>query len=396
LPTSPNGTIVAEHVWKRFRADKTRPQMYDRLAKLGKRIKGNAPKRSYRWVLKDVNFEVEPGGTLALVGINGSGKSTMLKIICRATYQTTGRLEAFGRIGALLEVKSGIQPILSGRENIYLYGNVLGLTRKQITQKFDTIVEFAELSDAIDRQVKFYSSGMTVRLGFSIAAHLDPDILLVDEVLAVGDANFQQRCLARISEVVQEGTTLLFVSHDLAAVEAMCDNAVWLADAQMRASGPTRQVLAKYRSAIEANAAMAPSTHDVMRVLKVEGTSPDGGDAVSGGDLDARIMINSSIPGNGRFYIGVSEGPAMPIFVLWNDHTFPFGDFELRCRLKSLPVPRGQYYVWLAVHGPAQVRPLLKWKPVGAFQVQGPNVISPPKGVMALSPVWVDSDWSVS
>jgi ABC-type polysaccharide/polyol phosphate transport system ATPase subunit len=394
LPTLPEGTIVAEHVWKRFRADKSKPRLQDRMQKLGRKIKGE--KRSYRWVLKDVNFEVKPGGTLALVGINGSGKSTMLKIISKATFQTAGRVETVGRIGALLEVKSGIQPMLSGRENIYLYGNVLGLTRKQISQRFDTIVEFAELTDSIDRQVKFYSSGMQVRLGFAIAAHLDPAILLVDEVLAVGDANFQQRCLSRISEVVADGTTLLFVSHDLAAVEAMCDSAVWLAESQVRASGPTNQVLGKYRSAIEANAAMAPTPGDVLRVLKFEGTSPEGGDVTSGGDVDARITINSTIPGNARFYLGVSEGPAMPIFVIWNDHTFPFGDFELRCRLKSLPVPRGQYYLWLAVLGPGQKRPMLKWKPIGAFQVQGPNPIHPPKGVMALSPVYVESDWSVS
>jgi ABC-type polysaccharide/polyol phosphate transport system ATPase subunit len=394
LPTLPDGSIVAEHVWKRFRADKSRPKLHDRLLKLGRKMKGE--RRSYRWVLKDVNFKVEPGGTLALVGINGSGKSTMLKVISKVTFQTAGKCQTAGRIGALLEVRSGIQPILSGRENIYLYGNILGLTRKQITQRFDTIVEFAELTDSIDRQVKFYSSGMQVRLGFSIAAHLDPDILLVDEVLAVGDANFQQRCMARISDVVANGTTLLFVSHDLAAVEAMCDKAVWLADAQVRASGDTREVLSKYRSAIEANAAMAPSPDDTIRVVKMEGSAPDGGDVTTGGDVDARLVLHSEAAGMGRFYIGVSEGPAMPIFVIYRDQAYPGGEFDMRVRLKALPVPRGQYYLWLAVHGKNQLRPMLKWKPVGSFSVHGPNPVNPPKGVMALSPVLVEADWAMT
>jgi ABC-type polysaccharide/polyol phosphate transport system ATPase subunit len=389
----PNGAIVAEQVWKRFRADRTRPRMQDRMLRVGRYIKGQ--RRSYRWVLKDVNFEVEPGGTLALVGINGSGKSTMLKIISKVTWQTAGRCETAGRIGALLEVKSGIQPILSGRENIFVYGNILGLTRKQITERFDTIVEFAELTDSIDRQVKFYSSGMAIRLGFAIAAHLNPDILLVDEVLAVGDANFQQRCLQRISEVVADGTTLLFVSHDLAAVQAMCDRAVWLADAQVRGYGETREVLGQYRRSIEANAAQQAASTDVLRVLKIETSSPDGGDIRYGGDVDVRITMTSRRASSSRFFIGVSEGPAMPIFVIWRDLTFPQGEFQLDCVLKHIPVPRGQYYLWLGVGGEKTARPLLNWKPVGAFEVQGPNVVKPPKGVMMLSPVFVDSDWAI-
>jgi len=395
LPTLPEGTIIAEHVWKRFRADRTQPRLQDKVQRLGRRLKGE--RRSYRWVLKDINFKVDPGGTLALVGINGSGKSTMLKVISRVTYQTAGRCDTSGRIGALLEVKSGIQPMLSGRENIFLYGNVLGLTRKQVAQRFDTIVEFAELNDSIERQVKFYSSGMTVRLGFAIAAHLDPAILLVDEVLAVGDADFQRRCLQRISEVVSDGTTLLFVSHDLQAVEAMCDQAVWLADAEVRAAGPTREVLAGYRSAIEENAALASAGDDLIRVLKMEGSAPDGGDVTTGGDADIRLVLNSATADHARFYFGVSEGPAMPIFVLWKDLPYPQGDFELRCRFKQLPVPRGQYFVWLAVIGPLRKkRPYVRWKPVGSFSVQGPSVVTPPKGVMALSPVYVDSDWTIS
>ena len=156
-------------------------------------------------MLKDVTFDVPPGGTLGLIGINGSGKTTLLKIISQVTYQSAGRCVVQGRIGALLSVTSGIHPELTGRENIFLYGAVMGMTRQTIRNRFDEIVEFAGLTDAVDRQVKFYSLGMQMRLGFSIAAFTEPDVLLVDEVLSVGDANFQQKCLKRIGEIVRSG-----------------------------------------------------------------------------------------------------------------------------------------------------------------------------------------------
>ena len=184
MPTLPNGTIQVDQVWKKFRSDKTVPLFYDQVTRLTKRV-ADRSKPGYRWVLKDVNFEVAPGESLALIGVNGSGKTTLLKILSQVTFQSAGRCTVAGRIGALLSVTSGLHPDLNGRENIFLYGAVLGMGREDIRRKFDTIVEFAELSDAIDRQVKFYSMGMQMRLGFSIAAFLEPDVLLVDEVLAV-------------------------------------------------------------------------------------------------------------------------------------------------------------------------------------------------------------------
>jgi len=345
----------------------------------------------YRWVLKDVNLEVSPGETVGLIGINGSGKSTLLKIISGAMYQTAGYKEVYGRMGALLEVRGGIMPVLTGRENINMFGSVLGLSRRQINAKFDTIVDFAEVGDAIDRQVKFYSSGMQVRLGFSIAAHLDADILLVDEVLAVGDANFQQKCLRRISEVVAEGTTLLFVSHDLAAVEAMCDRSMWLTDAVVRASGPTRGVVAQYREAIEEQAALVSEESSSLRVRKVEITGPGDGGAQSGEDAHVRLVLNAPAGGKARFYIGVSQGTAMPIFVNWKYLTFPAGDFELRSRMRNLPLPRGRYYLWLALLGQPGLAATQPWKPIGHFDVFGPGAVEGPKGVMILSPVYVDT-----
>ena len=167
------------------------------------------------------------------------------------------------------------------------------MSRQAIRQRFDEIVEFGELTDAIERQVKFYSMGMQMRLGFSIAAFLEPDILLVDEVLAVGDANFQQKCLRRIGEVVRNGTTLIYVSHDLASVEASCERAIWLADAVVQAAGPTKEVVTKYRAAIQQNAALTTSNEGVVQVLKVDVNDVDGGQVRSEGDVEVRLTLNA-------------------------------------------------------------------------------------------------------
>lgn len=242
MPTLPKGAIQVEQVWKKFRADRTAPLFYDQLLR-ARRSLSKGGEKPYRWVLKDVSVSVEPGGTLGLIGINGSGKTTLLKIISGTTYQSAGTCHAEGRLGALLSVTSGIHPDLTGRENVFLYGAVLGMRRKLSRERFDQIVEFAGLEDAIDRQVKYFSLGMQMRLGFSIAAFLEPDILLVDEVLSVGDANFQQKCLRRIEEIVRLGTTLVYVSHDLPSVEATCTQSLWLADAVVQAAGPTAKWL---------------------------------------------------------------------------------------------------------------------------------------------------------
>jgi lipopolysaccharide transport system ATP-binding protein len=397
LPTLPDGIIQVDHVWKKFRADKTVPKFYDQMRRFGRSI-GSGSRHDYRWVLKDISFEVPPGGTLALIGINGSGKTTMLKIISQVTYQSAGRCDIRGRIGALLSVTSGIHPELTGKENIYLYGAVMGMGRQTIKNKYDEMIEFAGLADAVNRQVKFYSLGMQMRLGFTIAAFLEPDILLVDEVLSVGDANFQQKCLKRIGEVVRAGTTLMYVSHDLASVEASCEKAVWLADAAMMASGPTREVVGKYRAAVEQNAALTTSTEGVVEVLKVEIEAADGGQVRSECDLDVRLTLNSPEPLEANFFIGVSQGSAFPMFIVRYSGSFPAGDFELTCRLHHVPLAKGRYSVWPAMSGHAggKGKPLLPWRPVMSFDVMGPDSYNLPEGVMVMSPVYVGADWEVN
>ncbi len=235
---SAEGSVSVSHVWKRFRKDRGRKLGRDLVARATRRPSSRDP---WRWVLKDIDFEVAPGEAVGIVGVNGSGKSTLLKIISGVMFPHSGLVETNGRIGALIEVMSGISGELTGRENVMVYGTLLGLSRKQIAERFDEIVAFAEVEDAIDRQVKFYSSGMKMRIGFSIAAFLEPSILIVDEVLAVGDSSFQQKCLNRMREVTQRGSTLLLVSHDLASVAATAERGIWLEDAHVRRRGSHRR-----------------------------------------------------------------------------------------------------------------------------------------------------------
>ncbi len=396
MPTLPKGSIRIEHVWKKFRADRTAPLFYDQILRMGRSITSGR-RRDYRWVLKDINLSVEPGGTLGLIGVNGSGKTTLLKIISKITYQSAGTCQVEGRLGALLSVTSGIHPDLTGRENIFLYGSVLGMRRRITHERFDEIVEFAGLEDAIDRQVKFFSLGMQMRLGFSIAAFLEPDILLVDEVLSVGDANFQEKCLRRIEQVVRQGTTLVYVSHDLSSVEATCQQSMWLADAAVVASGPTVEVATQYRESIEHDAARATSNDGVVEVLGTSIAGPDGGPVLSLEDAEVRMQLNSPESVEADFYVGISLGTAFPIFITKHHGLFPAGKFEVRCRLHDLPLPKGRYSVWTAMtsFGKWANVPLLPWKPVTSFDTFGPEVLHPPEGVMVAAPLHVGTTWAV-
>jgi lipopolysaccharide transport system ATP-binding protein len=198
------------------------------------------------WALRDVSFEVRHGEVIGIIGANGAGKSTLLKILSRIIEPTSGRVEIRGRLGSLLEVGTGFDPELTGRENIYLNGAILGMKRSEIQRRFDEIVEFSEVERFIDTPVKRYSSGMYTRLAFAVAAHLEPDILVVDEVLAVGDASFQRKCLGKMESVAQTGRTVLFVSHNTLAVEDLCDRAIWLKDGRLVDEGQPSQVISNY------------------------------------------------------------------------------------------------------------------------------------------------------
>jgi ABC-type polysaccharide/polyol phosphate transport system ATPase subunit len=235
--------ITLRDVTKRYVLRKTKPFL---LREAMKKLTGRGSRREVFWALRGVNLTIRRGEFVGIVGRNGAGKSTLLGIMAGSVFPHTGDVEIHGRIGALLELGAGFHHDLTGRENIYLNASLLGLTEQEIDRQFESIVDFSELEKFIDVPLRNYSSGMHVRLGFSVAIHINPDILIMDEALAVGDFAFQKKCLARIAEFKARGKTLVFVSHGLDQVSGLCDRAVWLDQGVVRGDGPVREVLAAY------------------------------------------------------------------------------------------------------------------------------------------------------
>jgi ABC-type polysaccharide/polyol phosphate transport system ATPase subunit len=244
----------------------------DRLRPAARSAPANAREPKYLWALKDFTLDVPAGAVIGIIGRNGVGKSTLLKILSRITDPTEGTAELYGKVASLLEVGTGFHGELTGRENIYLNGAITGMTRAEVDRRFDEIVAFSELEPFLDTPVKRYSSGMYVRLGFAVAAHLDPDILLVDEVLAVGDLSFQRRCLNRMNDVAQTGRTVIFVSHQMTAIRRLCTRTIWLEAGRIKDFGPTGEVVARYESE------------------SIGGSTPGGGDSHEGVTYKARYL----------------------------------------------------------------------------------------------------------
>ncbi len=268
-----------DNVWKKFR----RGEMYDSLRDLIPAVARNLFRRPDRaelgerefWALREISFQVRHGEALGIIGANGAGKSTALKLLSRILTATGGRVQAYGRLSALIEVAAGFHPDLTGRENVYLNGTILGMKRQEIARKFDEIVEFAGIGSFIDTPVKRYSSGMYARLGFAVAAHVEPEILVVDEVLSVGDMPFQEKCFERMRQVVRNGTAVIFVSHNLQAVQALCPRSLLLEKGCMTASGDTRDVITRY-----VRAAQGEQTTGTGGPLRVHGLGDQRGDPV--------------------------------------------------------------------------------------------------------------------
>jgi lipopolysaccharide transport system ATP-binding protein len=288
---------------------------------------GQRRERKEFWALKDVSFEVGQGEVLGIIGRNGAGKSTLLKILARVTRPTSGRAEISGRVGSLLEVGTGFHPELSGRENIFLNGAILGMKRAEILEKFDAIVDFAEIEKFLDTPVKRYSSGMYMRLAFSIAAHLDPEILIVDEVLAVGDAAFQKKSLGKMGNVAREGRTVLFVSHNMPAVISLCDRAMLLESGQLIAEGSPESIVQQYLEK-EMATSIIPLDQRQDRMgdgtarleyLQIESTDPDK-IIRSGSRLKLTIGYRSDRPvQRPQFVVSVYDHMETGIFLLHND-----------------------------------------------------------------------------
>ena len=273
------------------------------------------------WALKDVSFEVTPGEVLGIIGRNGAGKSTLLKILSRITEPTTGKIELYGRIGSLLEVGTGFHAELSGRENIFLNGSILGMSRAEIAKKFDEIVAFAEVDKFIDTPVKRYSSGMYVRLAFAVAAHLEPEILLLDEVLSVGDIAFQKKCLGKMGEVSREGRTVIFVSHNMAAILRICSRCMLINGGRIEADGPVDSVIRHYLEASAQHDGTCYFSNEPAKIAQFTGLSllTNEGKATASFDfrfditLAAEYVVRKPIA-KGLLGFRISTADGLPIF----------------------------------------------------------------------------------
>jgi lipopolysaccharide transport system ATP-binding protein len=325
---------------------------------------GRADEQADLWALDDVSFEIRPGEIVGIVGRNGAGKSTLLKILSRITMPTRGRADIYGRVGSLLEVGTGFHPELSGRENIYLNGSILGMTRSEIESKFDEIVAFAELERFIDTPVKRYSSGMYVRLAFAVAAHLEPEILLVDEVLAVGDAAFQKKCLGKMSDVAKHGRTILFVSHNTAALMGLCDRGILLEKGRLVADEAIESVIQKYLRGLRLATPWDLSDHRERqgngraRFTRVRFEDEYGNTVeygVSGEPLvvalDYESADNRPLP-NARASVTFYDGLGQALFncsselIIRDPITLPPSG-TIRCVIPQLPLSQNQYVLTL-------------------------------------------------
>ena len=329
-------------------------------------LRGGSEEPQAIWALKNVSFEVSPGDVVGIIGRNGAGKSTLLKILSRITEPTTGRAELYGRVASLLEVGTGFHAELTGRENIFLNGSILGMTRKEIEKKFDEIVAFAEVDKFIDTPVKRYSSGMYVRLAFAVAAHLEPEILIVDEVLAVGDAAFQKKCLGRMRDVASEGRTVIFVSHNMAAVSSLCTSAMVLWEGTVEYPlGDVGEGVQRYLTQV----------HKITKTKLADRTDRQGSGKVrikdfvsfdrngneleyiaAGQEIDFRIYYSSleENVGNLIVAIGISSNSGAFVSMLSNEtvgNTFDRIEKEgyFTCKIRKLPLAPGNYTASLIV-----------------------------------------------
>ncbi len=360
--------VKFEDVSKRYRVWSGYGSLRDELVSWGRKtvafLRGAAVRPRGMLALDHVSFEVEEGEAFAIIGPNGSGKTTSLKLLARISYPTGGQVRLRGRVGALIEVGAGIHPELTGRENIWLYGRIMGMPRQQIRRRFDEIVEFAELAHVLDTPVKMYSSGMQLRLGFAVASHVDPGIFVVDEALAVGDAGFQAKCVDRMMHLVAEGRTLLFVSHNLPAVESLCPRGLFLCDGRVTAQGNIREVLRQYLDWTEKRV-LERRSHprefiptEVVEIVAAschDATGRERYDFTSSEPLEIRLRFRTREPlRSPHINIGISDGrPGLLI----RCSTFQGGEtpkdvaseWTTACRIDRLNLMPRLYHVWCDV-----------------------------------------------
>lgn len=371
-------TIRIEGLGKRYRLGETHETtLSGQIARtagrlLGRGASGSAQSKEF-WALRDISLDIAEGEAVGIVGGNGAGKSTLLKILSRITQPTTGRALMRGRLSSLLEVGTGFHPELTGRENVFLNGTILGMRKQEVARKFDEIVAFAGVEEFIDTPVKRYSSGMYVRLAFAVAAHLEPDVLIVDEVLAVGDAGFQRRCLGKMDEAAKQGRTVLFVSHNMAAIQKLCSRAVWLRGGTLVRSGDPGSVIAEYLEAsAETTADESTQAPGFLFREKVAGVSDAGARISSLQMLDASgsAIAEAATWAPLRFRIGYEvlrpqrtlsavlsvntpEGVPLLLTSTAPDQNIHFsaepGRYEVECEFERFPLAAGEYVLGLGL-----------------------------------------------
>ncbi len=344
----------------------------------------SASSRDFIWALKDVSFELPPGQALGVIGRNGSGKSTLLKVLSRITAPTEGRVELRGRVGSLLEVGTGFHPELTGRENVYLNGAIIGMKKAEIERKFDEIVAFAEIEKFLDTPVKRYSSGMYVRLAFAVAAHLEPEILLVDEVLAVGDLAFQRKCLGKMQDVAGEGRTVVFVSHNMGSIRRLCSRGIVLSNGQMAFDGDIAQAVDTYVDTVAGRGCSRtvefqddPSKPIVIRRVAV--TSPGKGDSSILDVSDPLVVqidytVKHDIRGTNISFALSRED--VVLFRSWDVDRTPdlmemrrAGDYVARLKLPELFLASGLFRVYVAAGRPG-IGPIVRHDHCLSFEIE--------------------------
>jgi len=371
--------IRAENLGKQYHIGSTKRQKYRTvrdsivgalstpLRRARNLLKGHAASDLYQtiWALEDISFEVKPGEVVGIIGRNGAGKSTLLKILSRITEPTTGTGDIYGRIGSLLEVGTGFHPELTGRENVYLNGAILGMTRREIVSRFDEIVDFSGVEEFIETPVKHYSSGMRLRLAFAVAAHLEPEILIIDEVLAVGDAAFQRKCLDKMQTVSEHGRTILFVSHNMSAITRLCERTILLDQGRILEDGPSHQVIGAYlNSGLSTSAArewddpaQAPGDEAIrirgVRVRTEEGQISDAVDIRLPVLLEVEYDINQPNK-QWMFYFTLRNDEGQAIFCTidtdpeWRGRPRPAGHYISRVRIPGNLLAEGTVFVTIA------------------------------------------------
>jgi homopolymeric O-antigen transport system ATP-binding protein len=372
-------------VSKRYAIGSSRGSLRDAIAAIPRALVGASHRGNPQqiWAVRDVSLGAGKGDVIGLVGSNGAGKTTLLKLLSGITQPTSGSVEVEGRVSSLIELGAGFHPDLTGRENIYLNGVILGLSRRDVSERFQSIVDFAELERFIDTPVKRYSSGMYARLGFAVAAHTDPDVLVVDEVLGVGDQAFQQKCFDFIHAFVAGSKTALFVSHNLFVVEQLCNWLVWLEDGQVVMSGTPNRVLPRYFDAIEQRALRSSSTtaNNEVELRVVETTLTDEGgnhrDAFSSGETIAvRLRYEAPEPVQ-RPHFCLAVTPVGAGHRLFNasmlaDGAAPesvSGEGVLKCLFENVPLMPRAYEVWGEVWSADRTRAIVRWQHLASFRI---------------------------